>query len=179
MSDTLVANRSLYLLDVPISNTSQMVLFLCVVYCYNPLVNFPTFSCRLTYHLSQRSPAPWSVSSHLPVRASTQPILCNPGSIVKVNRKGKFLYSAVFGPQDCSKRFTLYFPGRPVQSNTISTSLGSIQPYATINARRLYVHISTTVYSLVLIYWSNVERKNLAQGFNTAAHLTGFEPGFS
>ena len=29
--------------------------------------------------------------------------------------------------------FTLYFPGRPVQSNTVSTSLGSIQPYATIN----------------------------------------------
>ena len=31
---------------------------------------------------------------------------------------------------------------------------------ATINARRL-VHISTTVYSQVLIYWNNVEWKNL------------------
>jgi len=57
---------------------------------------------------------------------------------------GKFLYSTVSNPQDCSKRFTLYFPGRPVQLNTISTSLWSIQPYATINAPRLLVHISTT-----------------------------------
>ena len=61
--------------------------------------------------------------------------------------KGKFLYSAVSSPQDRSKRFTLYFPDRPVHSDTISASLGSIQPYATINARRLLVHISTTVYS--------------------------------
>ena len=30
--------------------------------------------------------------------------------------------------------FTLYFPGRPAQSNTVSTSLGSVLPYATINA---------------------------------------------
>ena len=35
--------------------------------------------------------------------------------------------------------------------DTISASLGSIQPYATINARRLLLHISTTVYSQVLI----------------------------
>ena len=66
--------------------------------------------------------------------------------------KGKFLYSAVSGPQDRSKRFTLYFPNRPVHSDTISASLGSIQPYATINAQRLLVHISMTVYSQVLIY---------------------------
>ena len=66
--------------------------------------------------------------------------------------KGKFLYSAVSSPQDCSKHFTLYFPGRPVQSNTVSTSLGSIQPYAAINAQSLLVHISTTVYSQVLIH---------------------------
>jgi len=66
--------------------------------------------------------------------------------------KGNFLYSAVSSPQDRSKRFTLYFPDRPVHSDTISASLGSIQPYATINARRLLVHISTTVYSQVLIY---------------------------
>ena len=59
----------------------------------------------------------------------------------------KFLYSAVSSHQDCSKRFTLYFPDRPVQSDTISTSLGSIQPYATINARGLFVPIPTTVYS--------------------------------
>ena len=54
-------------------------------------------------------------------------------------------YSA--GPQDRSNCFTLYFPDRPVHSDTISASLGSIQPYATINTRRLFVYISQ-----VLIY---------------------------
>ena len=39
-------------------------------------------------------------------------------------------------------------PDRPVHSDTISASLGSIQPYA----QRLLVHISTTLYSQVLIY---------------------------
>ena len=67
-------------------------------------------------------------------------------------KKGKFLYSAVSSPRDHSKHFTLDFPDRPVHSDTISASLGSIQPYATINARRLLVHISTTVYSQALIY---------------------------
>ena len=66
--------------------------------------------------------------------------------------KSKFLYSAVSSPQDRSKRFTLYFPDRPVHSDTISASLGSIQPYTTIYAQRLLVHISTTVYSQVFIY---------------------------
>ena len=66
--------------------------------------------------------------------------------------KGKFLCSAVSGPQACSKHLTLYFPDRPVQSDTISTSLGSIQPYTIINAQRLLMHISTTVYSQVLVY---------------------------
>ena len=47
--------------------------------------------------------------------------------------------------------FTL-LPGRPVQSSTISASLGGIQPYATINARRLLVHISTIAYSQVHMY---------------------------
>ena len=65
-------------------------------------------------------------------------------------KKGKFLYNAVSSPQNRSKRFTLYFPDRPVHSDTISASLGRIQPYATINARRLLVHISTTVYSQVM-----------------------------
>ena len=50
--------------------------------------------------------------------------------------KGKFLCSAVSSPRDRSKRFTLYFPDRPVHSDTISSSLGSIQPYAIINAQR-------------------------------------------
>ena len=68
-----------------------------------------------------------------------------------VKGKGKFLNSAVSNPRDCSKRFTLYFPGSPVQSDSVSTSLGSIQPYTAINARRLLVHIPNPVYSHVLI----------------------------
>ena len=67
-------------------------------------------------------------------------------------KKGKFLYSTVSSPQDRSKRFTLYFPDRPVHSDTNSASLGSIQPYASINVQRLLIHMSTTVYSQVLIY---------------------------
>ena len=94
------------------------------------------------------------------------------------HQQGKFLYSAVSSPQDRSKRFTLYFPDRLVQSDTISASLGSIQPYAAINARRLLVHISTTVYSQVLIQLNELEQcrvKKLAQGFNTAAHMEGYQ----
>ena len=42
------------------------------------------------------------------------------------DNKCKFLYSAVSSPWDCLKRFILYFPGRPVPSDTITTSPGSI-----------------------------------------------------
>ena len=94
-------------------------------------------------------------------------------SLLKLEFKKKFLYSKVSSSQNCSKHFTLYFPDRPVHSDTISASLGSIQPYAAINARRLLVHISTTVYSQILIYtaeWTGAMlRQNLAQCFNTAA----------
>ena len=40
--------------------------------------------------------------------------------IKKPKIKGKFLYCAVPSPRDCSKRFTLYSHGRPVQSNNFS-----------------------------------------------------------
>ena len=55
-----------------------------------------------------------------------------------------FLYSAVSGPQDCSKRFTLHpladlFIPRPSQL------LWEVFSHAAIAARRLFVHISTTV----------------------------------
>ena len=78
--------------------------------------------------------------------------------------KGKFLCSAVSNPQNCSKRFTLYFPGRPIQSDTISTSLESIHPYAAINAR---IKAARTL----IMNSSELEQctvKNLAQGFNIA-----------
>ena len=48
-----------------------------------------------------------------------------PDETIRAIDNGKFLYSAVTNPQDCSKRFTLYFPDRPVQSNN-STSSSSI-----------------------------------------------------
>ena len=77
-----------------------------------------------------------------------------------INSKGKvkLLYSIVSSPQDRSKRFTLYFPDRPVHSDTISASLGSIQPYATINARRLLVHISTTIARYSFTQLSELEQ---------------------
>ena len=97
----------------------------------------------------------------------------------KVKVKASSYYSAVPSPQDRSKRFILYFPDRPVHSDTISASLGSSQQYATINARRLLVNILFIArYSFIQL--SELEQcrvKNLAQGFNTAAQDSN--PGFS
>ena len=90
-------------------------------------------------------------------------------------KKGTFLYSAISSPQDRSKRFTLHFPDRPVHSDTISASLGSIQPYATINARRLLVHtyppLSIASYSFIQL--SELERcrvKKTCPKFLTPQH---------
>ena len=57
-------------------------------------------------------------------------------------KKCKFLYNALPILRIAQ---TLYFPARPVQSKAISTSLGIIQSYATINTRKLLLHISTTI----------------------------------
>ena len=43
-----------------------------------------------------------------------------------IKRYRYVLYSAVSSPLERSKRFTLFLPGRPVHSDTNSTSLGSI-----------------------------------------------------
>ena len=94
--------------------------------------------------------------------------LFHSGIALRNSKNGKFLDSAVSSPQDCSKCFTRYFPDRPVYSGTNLASLRSIQPYATINAQRLLVHISTTVYSQVLIQLSELEQcrvKKLAHVF--------------
>ena len=72
-------------------------------------------------------------------------------------------------PHDSSKHFTLYFPDRPVHSDTILASLGSIQPYATINARRLLVHISTRYSFIQLSELEQCRVKTLAQVHNAAA----------
>ena len=77
-----------------------------------------------------------SAGLHLQTVTLYQPT--NAGANIEYNKsKGKFLYSAVSSSQDHSnvKRFTLYFPGRPVHSDTNLASLGSIQPYATNNIR--------------------------------------------
>ena len=70
---------------------------------------------------------------------------------VKVKGKGMVLYSAVSSPLDRSKRFTLSSPGRPVHSDTVLGFSWKHSSHAAI-AQRLFTHISTTVYSQVLIY---------------------------
>ena len=65
--------------------------------------------------------------------------------------KGMVLYSAVSSPLDRSKRFTLSSPGRPVHSDTVLGFSWKHSSHAAI-AQRLFTHISTTVYSQVLIY---------------------------
>ena len=85
--------------------------------------------------------------------------------------KGKFLYSAVSSPQDHSKRFTLYFPDRPVQSDTISASLGSIQPHL-MGEGCLYTYPPLSIARYSFIKLSELEQcrvKKLAQGFKTTA----------
>ena len=61
------------------------------------------------------------------------------------------LYSAVSSPLDRSKRFTLSSPDRPVHSDTVLGFSWKHSSHAAI-AQRLFTHISTTVYSQVLIY---------------------------
>ena len=69
----------------------------------------------------------------------------------KKKKKGMVLYSAVSSPLDRSKRFTLSSPGRPVHSDTALGFSWKHSSHAAI-AQRLFTHISTTVYSQVLIY---------------------------
>ena len=67
--------------------------------------------------------------------------------------------------------FTLYFRGRPTQSNIISTSLGSIQLHLMREGcSYTYPPLSIVRYSFIQL--SELEQcrvKKLAQGFNTAA----------
>ena len=66
-------------------------------------------------------------------------------------KKGMVLYSAVSSPLDRSKHFTHSSPGRPVHSDTVLGFSGKHSSHAAI-AQRLFTHMSTTVYSQVLIY---------------------------
>ena len=59
-----------------------------------------------------------------------------------------------------------------VHSDTISASLGSIQPYATINCSYTYPSLSIARYSFIqLSEYEQCRVKKLAQGFNTAARI--------
>ena len=69
----------------------------------------------------------------------------------KKKSKGLVLYSAVSSPLDRSKRFTLSSPDRPVHSDTVLGFSWKHSSHAAI-AQRLFTHISTTVYSQILIY---------------------------
>jgi hypothetical protein len=87
------------------------------------------------------------------------------------------LYSAACCTQDWSKRLKRYFYDIRIHSNTASNSLGSIPPYAAIQARRQIVNQSTTVYCQVLIDTAESTGamqigKKLSQGFNIAAHIS-------
>ena len=63
------------------------------------------------------------VVAHMPVCLGTQASSVNQYQLFdKV-----ILFITLPNPHNCSKHFTLYFLGRPLQSNTISTSQGSIQ----------------------------------------------------
>ena len=73
------------------------------------------------------------------------------GPNVSGGGNGMVLYSAVSSPLDRSKRFTLSSPGRPVHSDTVLGFSWKHSSHAAI-AQRLFTHISTTVYSQVLIY---------------------------
>ena len=75
----------------------------------------------------------------------------------------------------------LFLPDTSVHSDTNSTSLGSIMPRGNY-AQRLFTHISTTVYSQVLIYtaeWTEASwRERKCPNFETVAK-GGFEPELS
>ena len=94
-------------------------------------------------------------------------------------KKGMVLYSAVSSPLDRSKRFTLSSPGRPVHSDTVLGFSWKHSSHAAI-AQRLFTHISTTVYSQVLILLSQLRRREVKENAQTSKRLKrGFEPGLS
>ena len=85
---------------------------------------------------------------------------------------GKVLYSIVFSPQDCSKHFTRYFPA-DLFNQTPSQPLLEASSHAAINALRLLIQISTTVYSQVLSHtaeWTGaMQSEKLPKICHTAA----------
>ena len=85
--------------------------------------------------------------------------------------KGKFLYSTVSSPQDCSQRF------RPF-NQTPSQLLCETSGHSTINARSLLVQISTLVYSQV-IQLSELDQCKLQNLHKIQHSSTRFESEYS
>ena len=89
------------------------------------------------------------------------------------------LYSAVASPLDVSNRFTLFaLPGRPVHSNTNSTSLGSFSR-ATITARRLITYLPTEIGRYLFIQLSELSHGENENARALKQQQRGFEPGIS
>ena len=121
----------------------------------------PTVQCRnmavLRAALTEQSPdLETQTSIHFHLAHSVCATIC---------KRSKGFYIAQYPVhRTAQSAFTHCFPGRPVQSNTISISLGSIQPHATIKCAKgcayTYPPLSGThLYSWV--NWSTVEWKNL------------------
>ena len=103
---------------------------------------------------------------------STKIVSGYPSTCKKTSSKGTLLYSTLSSPWDCST----YLPVHPLVHLFIPTPsqlLREAFSHAAIILRRLFVHISTTVSSCVLIYSGNVGKN--CESFDTAAR--GFEPG--
>ncbi len=107
----------------------------------------------------------YETSSHTP----GQPTLVH-----AVHQLNKYVLNRVAsGLADHSTRVKLHPPGRPVHSDTNSTSLGSIQP-CRYYVRRLFIHISIAVYSQVLTY--TAERIGGLRDSNPVLHYTAEPP---
>ena len=83
--------------------------------------------------------------------------------------KGKFLYSAVTSPQDCSKHFISL---ADLFNQKASQLLYAASSHAAINAQRLLRQISTTVYSQLLFHiaeWARaISSEQTSPRFNMA-----------
>ena len=99
---------------------------------------------------------------------------CQISGQVESKVRGMFLHSAVSSSQNYIQS-ALHFTSltaRPVQSDATSTSLGSIQPYAIINAQKPFIHISITVY---IARYSFIQLSELEQ-CRVKQHVQGSTP---
>ena len=106
-------------------------------------------------------------------------------SRVAENNKSKsrdiFLYTTIFSPLDCSKRFTLSSPGRPVHSDINPASLGSILVTEQLNATTnslIFPPPSIARYSFIQLSELEHHGERKFSNFETVAK-GAFEPGLS